>query len=226
MPASKPQKPQLMEVAFGNEEVRTLMSALDTYMRIWMGQYDHIEWTLRMLTSELDKLELNESDRKQAWLLMRDLILPELSGMPLGASHGIWGKHTDDRAQIAYDILQVVRHARAWHKNPKGGTGRDFSKPWIHGSLPPAQCTCEGEDESLLTTLVLTPAHAALMADAVSVLSSVINQNLVEVMSHYTMNEKALSIARSIEEMLPAPRNDEGNARPSIESLLCKLNSL
>ena len=217
-------KPRLVEVALGNEDASTLMSALDIYMRIWMGQYDHIEWTLRMLTSRFDELELKESARNQAWLLMRELILPELSGMPLGASHGIWGEHTDDRAQVAYDILQVVRHARAWHKNPKGGIGRDFDKPWIRGSLPPIQCTCEEGGEDLLTTLVLTPAHAALMADAVSVLSSIIKQDLFEAMSHYTMNEKALNIARGIEELLPAPRNDEDGAHPSIEALLCKLS--
>lgn len=219
-------KPLLAEAVLDNDEANALMSALDVYSRIWMGQYDEIEWELRMLTSDLNKLKQEESARREAWLLMRRLILPELGDMHFGASHGIWSEHTDDRGQAAYDILQVVRHARAWHKNPEGGMGRDFDKPWIHGSLPPIQCSCEGDGDNLLTTLVLTPAHAALMADAVSVLSSIVRQDLFEAMSHYTMNEEALGIAKSIEDLLPSPQKDEGGVPPSTESLLCKLNGI
>ncbi|NGM18233.1 hypothetical protein GMI70_09575 [Eggerthellaceae bacterium zg-893] len=219
-------KPLLAEVVLDNDEASALMRALDVYSRIWVGQYDHIERELQNLTLAFGEFNLKEDARKKAWLLMRKLVLPELSGMPLGASLGIWSEHTDDRGQAAYDILQVVRHARAWHKNPEGGTGRDFDRPWIHGSLPPIQCSCKGKGDSLLTTIVLTPAHAALMADATSVMSSIAQQDLFEAMSHYTMNEEALDIAKSIEELLPSPKKGEGSVSPAIESLLCKLSEI
>ncbi|WP_172135035.1 hypothetical protein [Adlercreutzia sp. ZJ473] len=219
-------KPLLAEVVLDNDEASILMSALNIYSRIWVGQYDHIEWELRNLTLAFSEFNLKENARKKAWLLMRKLILPELSDMPLEASHGIWSEHTDDRGQTAYDILQVVRHARAWHKNTEGGIERDFDRPWIHGSLPPIQCSCEGEGDGLLMTIALTPAHAALMADAASVMSSIVQQDLFEAMSHYTMSEEALDIAKSIEELLPSPQKGEGGVSPTIESLLCKLGEI
>ncbi|WP_165045512.1 hypothetical protein [Adlercreutzia sp. ZJ138] len=202
-------KPCLAEVVLENDEVSILMNALDTYSRIWVGQYDHIEWELRMLSPAPEEYNLKKSVRREAWLRMREYVLPELSSMPLSASLGIWNEHTNDRGQTAYDIVQVVRHARAWHKNPEGGIERDFDRPWIHGSLPPIQCSCEGKGDSLLTTLVLTSAHAFLMTDALSVLSSIIQQNLFETMSHYTINEEALDTAKSIEELLPSLQNCE-----------------
>ncbi len=102
------------------EQADILLMALDTYSRLKMGQFNAVS----------DLFPARDFDRKAAaaaLLAARQTVMPELD--PRGY-HGIESREVRDRARIAFDVEQVLRHALSWHRHPEGGITVNFDKPY------------------------------------------------------------------------------------------------
>ena len=102
------------------EQADILLMALDTYNRLMMGQFNAVS----------DLFPARDFDRGKAAAALqaaRQAVMPELD--PRGY-HGIESREIPDRARIAFDVEQVLRHALSWHRHPEGGITVNFDKPY------------------------------------------------------------------------------------------------
>lgn len=122
----------LITKEFSIEEVDHIISSLDLFSRILIGQYDEI----------IDYIDWNVG--KSSWYYpnrhylasylfeVRNKFIPSLNN-DSRASLGIWQPETPKVAIKAYDIKQILRYQLAWHRNPKGDYTVNFDTPFIHG---------------------------------------------------------------------------------------------
>lgn len=101
------------------EQARAVITAIDFYMRITMGQFKEFAslfWDRNGhdegVTSRLNQIKA--------------IIYPDLPGD--GASYGIHGTPFP-AAKVGFDVLQVIRHSMAWAENPEGGITVNFDSP-------------------------------------------------------------------------------------------------
>lgn len=111
------------------DEIDAIISNLDLFSRILMGQYDEIIWKVT------GKMFFGYDNRELSSLLrqIRDQLIPSIQGWDLNGSLGIWGPTTPMIAQKAYDIQQCLRYQMAYHRHPEGGITVNFRPPYIHG---------------------------------------------------------------------------------------------
>ena len=102
-----------------------LMDALETFSRIKMGQFDVIQTAF--VLRDFDR-QIASSYAKA----LRRTIMPELSD---NAYYGIFSKEAGTGAE-AWDVYQVIRHAIAWKRNPRGGMTIDYDKPMAASKEP------------------------------------------------------------------------------------------
>lgn len=112
-------------ITLTGEEINLSVNALDFYSRIWIGQYDEILWNHRMFLDhkEVGKIEDNVTLFLQ---MVRMLVLPDL-GPELNGSYGIYNPVIDKKAQLAYNMQQVIRYKYAYAKYPEGGIQVDVN---------------------------------------------------------------------------------------------------
>ena len=102
-----------LKLELTNEEVYTVIDALDFYSRIWIGQYDEINSLLRLhgfMKSESHKIE----NRKGDYLKLRNILLSSLENEDFNCSLGIWSSETNSLAKSAYDMQQIIRYTQAF----------------------------------------------------------------------------------------------------------------
>lgn len=127
-------------LTMNEEQAQTVLSALDFYMRMRMGQWDE----LRMLCFQAPVLTADDSISKYRTLSdiideklfeVRQIVMPELTR---GASFGVYKFENTERA---FNVLKAIRSARAWHRNQKGGYERIYDRPMaIHVREEMPQC--------------------------------------------------------------------------------------
>lgn len=126
-PKTKKNEIFALRVTLSPEQASAVVTAIDFYMRIRMGQFSelgHIFWD-RNGHDERVSERLNQ---------IKALIYPEHPG--LGASYSIASAPYKD-ARVSYDVLQVIRHAAAWAENPEGGMTVNFDRPsFVSDALP------------------------------------------------------------------------------------------
>lgn len=108
------------------EQADILLTALDTYSRLKMGQFNAVT----------DLFPARDFDRKAAaaaLLAARQTVMPELD--PRGY-YGILNLEAGEQARVAFDIQQVLRHALAWHRRPEGGIGVCYDDPYQTSRAP------------------------------------------------------------------------------------------
>ena len=93
--------------------------ATEIYARIHMGQLDCIA---------CPNLVDDCSNMSKLSNALRDM-QPLITGLGKNLYYGIESKKVPERARMAWDIYQVVRHRLAWDMCPKGGTGVCFDEP-------------------------------------------------------------------------------------------------
>ena len=97
-----------MRIVLSKENVAAAIRALDLYSRIFIGQYDHLNWDIRLNADEKKiswkEIERAEIMRTYMFKKIRDIIIPDLAHFDLYASHGIWNDKNDPRAIDAYDL--------------------------------------------------------------------------------------------------------------------------
>ena len=116
-----------VQVTMTPEQARSVVQALDLYLRVHIGQFNIIQ----------EQFSGGRFDHRRVEDLLfhaRDMIFPELSGR--GHSYSASGC-PNEGARISFDVLQVIRRAEAYGSCPEGGITVDFNDPlWVSDSLP------------------------------------------------------------------------------------------
>ena len=94
----------MITLTFQENQAQVLMSALEFYSRVRMGQFHVISDEFRF------EHEFNQDNARFYLDRLREMIFPELE------SNEYYGIYNDivGPGQEAWDIYQVIRHARAW----------------------------------------------------------------------------------------------------------------
>ena len=108
------------------EHCRVLVSALDLFSRIHMGQFDEILRVYRANGRAVHTLSVSEQNEARVLIgVVHDM----LTRMPRNASYSILAHEVPDEARAAWDLQQLVRHRVAWDENPEGGITVNFDEP-------------------------------------------------------------------------------------------------
>ncbi len=94
-------------------QLETIQRAAELYMRVQMGQFPYIA-------------EIFMGDPQVNIGELKDLLYA-LGRSPEGRK--LQRQTRPHKADMAYDIYQVIRHKLAWERNPKGGMTVDFDTP-------------------------------------------------------------------------------------------------
>ena len=115
----KPKKIKI-ELEVDEDYVGVLMSALDVYSRLLIGQTEIIVATywVNRARFDYDCIKVRELCEK-----MKSAAFPELSST---ASYGILEKETPVSAKLAYELRRVIEHDYTWLSEPEGGHTVDF----------------------------------------------------------------------------------------------------
>lgn len=129
------------------KQADVLVSALDLYSRILIGQFEEIAHL--SLVYNVDMLPENMMERHHQFSDELRKLKERLLAIPRNGSFGIHSREVNDAARVAYDIQQVVRNALAWERTPEGGIGVNFDRPMQTGSqkLPPATILKKDSEE-------------------------------------------------------------------------------
>ncbi|MFA5132557.1 MAG: hypothetical protein WC444_04545 [Candidatus Paceibacterota bacterium] len=114
-------------------QARIVLQALDCLSRLYSGQVDVVLHTVLVHSKRWKELCEVTGGHGSAIESIRHLALligELMTGLPSGTFWSI-GNRRDmhENAQTAWDINEVLRHALAWFRNPKGGATVDFGEP-------------------------------------------------------------------------------------------------
>ena len=193
-----------MRIVLSKENVAAAIRVLDLYSRIFIGQYDHLNWDIRLNADEKKiswkEIERAEIMRTYMFKKIRDIIIPDLAHFDLYASHGIWNDKNDPRAIDAYDMQQAIRFTDAWFRRPEGGIGVHFSKPWIRGRYPEVKVEITGTRSDYQMMIDLLPEQFMILKEASEVFLHAQCQEFEKMFAMFTDDQKALELARDVEQ--------------------------
>ncbi len=192
-----------MSVSLIDDEIGICVNALDFYNRMFIGQYNEIDWSIRMRLISSKNYREGEYTRRKLYEAVRSIIMKDTSigEYNLDASLGIWSDQTDDRAKSSYDIQQIMRYKEAYCRFPEGGTTVNFREPLIRGSLSEIGCDCIKEDEQVIETVNINSDHARIMDDALYIYSLLHSHNVKGIFEYFTDDPMAREIAGIIDRM-------------------------
>ena len=107
------------------EQARTVIAALDFWMRMRIGQWDELRklcWNFGNIVGT-QEYETKRDAIDEKLMEARQIAMPELTR---GAS---WGVYKFPCTERAFNVLKAIRSARAWHNNPNGGWTVDYDRP-------------------------------------------------------------------------------------------------
>lgn len=107
------------------KQAHIMVKALDLYSRLLSGQIEELGPFFRFHGMRQVK--------DQSLFEIKRQLFPELES---NAGYSIGAKETDPKAQIAWDIQQVIRHQLAWDNNPQGGFTVDYDEPFASSDQP------------------------------------------------------------------------------------------
>ena len=198
-----------MVIKLSNRDVSTAIKSLDIYGRIFIGQYDHINWEIRLNApfnkDEWRQFEEKEHEREAILVAIKKLVLPNQAALGFYGSNGIWNEENDPRAIDAYDLQQTIRYSDAWKRFPEGGVTRNFDEPWIRGRYPKVSIEIVGDAKKYEMTIELLPEQYEIMVEAAKVYQYLYKGKFKKMFSLYTDNPKALSLAKDMENLSVFP---------------------
>jgi len=115
---------EIYQLTISEKQARVIMDALELFTRIGIGQLQEV---LRHPQYQ-NKIFDDEKVYRESVVLL-DQIKKILTGHGPNSSYGIACTEVHDDSNIAYDLLQVIRHRLAWDRNPKGGIEVYFNRP-------------------------------------------------------------------------------------------------
>ena len=111
-------------LTMNEEQAKTVISALDFYMRMRIGQWDELRYLcFNEPIEDVSKYRMLADTIDEKLFEVRQIVLPELTR---GASYGVYKFENTERA---FNVLKAIRSARAWHRNPKGGYECIYDRP-------------------------------------------------------------------------------------------------
>jgi hypothetical protein len=130
--------PVMVTVTMTEEQARVVMDSLELYTRLSLGQIE----SLKYVGSVWKNIDHNAFE--DAEIHMKHVLFPELARFE---SYGIYQKEAGRNAQIAWDILQSIRHPLSWFLHPEGGITVNFGEPMLtcEGCKFPTVTVCEGD---------------------------------------------------------------------------------
>ena len=118
-------------IELNDQQVSTLIKALDLYSRIGLGQFKEI----------LDRqFNWNASSNYEDAIEKLEQVKYLLTEFESNEYRGIYGRDTPESCKIAWDIQQVVRHCQSWAKHPEGGLTVNFDEPLAGSQQPLPKC--------------------------------------------------------------------------------------
>jgi hypothetical protein len=106
------------------KQARTVIAALDFWTRMRIGQWKElVELCLPCDYEHIDEWCRKRDDAELLIMSVRDKVMPELS---YNASYGVFRFEETERA---FNVMEAVRSAIAWHKNPQGGYEVIYDRP-------------------------------------------------------------------------------------------------
>jgi len=118
----------MKEITLKIKDIHRMIRELDTYSRLYMGQYEEI-----FRVREYSFMFQSGTELRDICYKLRTVVIPKLVGVSFNGSLGIWGPDTPMNAQRAYDIQQILRYQLAYLEKPSGGNTVNFNNPFIHG---------------------------------------------------------------------------------------------
>jgi len=112
-----------VRVTMTPEQASVVVDALDLFSRLHIGQWHTLAEQFSDRLPDRETVALMENTLFDA----RQLAFPELTGGP-NHSHGMSGCPSE-AGKVAWDVLQVIRHTRAWARDPEGGIQVYFNPP-------------------------------------------------------------------------------------------------
>lgn len=188
-----------MKLELTNEEVYTVIDALDFYSRIWLGQYEEINSLLR-LHGCVESANFEIEDCKEDYLKLRSILLPVLAGEDINCSLGIWSSETNSLAKSAYDMQQIIRYIQAWYIHPEGGIGVNFNTPVLEGELSQIKCECRGNAAECVMIISGEKSNYRLLLECLEIYGFLFEFKIGEMFKHYTDKIEAIQLAKAIEE--------------------------
>lgn len=193
-----------MRIILKNREISACINALDFYSRMYMGQYDAIDFTLHQYRFDCDFDNQYKLTRRQIYTAMRSLVFynDKIAEWDLNSSLGIWSEKTDMRAKNAYDMQQVIRYHDSWCRVPEGGMGRNFDSPMYGGNLQPLKCECvkKGNSEVMCISNI-EGRHLDIMITSLEVNQCLLNVRINKMMKYYTNDKNVLEMATIVEKL-------------------------
>jgi hypothetical protein len=186
------------------EEVLDAINSLDTYSRVWMGQFSHLDLVWRMWRFTTYSQSRESRICEELLMGMRALFVPEAAVLGRGTSLGIWSDKVNELAVCAYDMQQVIRHDWSWFNEPEGDhMSRWFDEPYLHGSLPVPSTECHLlDDGSSAMRLSLEGSSLRLLLDALLAYDHLLALRVVALMQIFTRDDRVLAIAQMVEDIL------------------------
>lgn len=102
------------------DQAKVLRDACELLARIRIGQIEQVAYT--MMDADMSLMKHKE--------FLRKLTKQKSIG-------------DDEKADIAWDLYQVIRHTIAWHENPSGGISVIYDPPFQASCHPLAECRVE-----------------------------------------------------------------------------------
>ena len=118
------EEPKLYQITLTEQQCQTMTQALEAYARIGIGQIDiAIEDNTRHFH---DRTKADWQERRNALDYAKRIV----TGLGSGEANGI-GNHRQvpDEYNVAWDMVQVIRHKISWEDQPQGGSGVHFYEP-------------------------------------------------------------------------------------------------
>jgi hypothetical protein len=186
------------------EEVLDAINSLDTYSRVWMGQFSHLDLVWRMWRFTTYSQSRESRICEELLMGMRALFVPEAAVLGRGTSLGIWSDKVNELAVCAYDMQQVIRHDWSWFNEPEGDhMSRWLDEPYLHGSLPVPSTECHLlDDGSSAMRLSLEGSSLRLLLDALLAYDHLLALRVVALMQIFTRDNRVLAIAQMVEDIL------------------------
>lgn len=98
------------------EHASVIINALDLYSRLLMGQIEELDRFFRDLGFREREDVYKKIDVEVLEALVGMLKAATFPGCPKNGSYGIYNEEISDKARVAWDIHQVIRHRLAWHR--------------------------------------------------------------------------------------------------------------
>lgn len=121
------------------EQARTVIDALDFWMRMRIGQWEELTDLCLEPTPDsfkaIEKYYENRETANEKLFEARRIVMPELT------KNASWGVYKFPETERAFNVMKAVRSCIAWHKNPNGGYLVIYDKPMaVNVTEPMPKC--------------------------------------------------------------------------------------